>query len=103
MDHPPSDRQVTRIVQRSAVFRMVRSVLTRIDAAIPSSAVARVVRQRPTLGHVGMLLLVASLTHALLVSFVPATLAPLGRYLFAIAGLTVAGAFLALHWRTRRG
>jgi hypothetical protein len=92
---PPiqNDADVERLVQRSAAFRVVRAGLAAVDASFASSAARRVLPGWVSRRSLGILLLTASLTHALLETLLPPALAPAGRYLFAVAG-GVAGALL---------
>ena len=91
-----SDADAARLVQRSTVFRAVRQVLRALDAASASSATARVVGKGLSRQSLGILLLAASVTHAALITFVPPSSAPAGRYLFAIAAALVGALLLAL-------
>jgi hypothetical protein len=97
---PQNDADVEQIVARSGLFRAARRALLAIDTAIASSALARHISSfpRPALGGV---LIVAAVTHGVLVSMVPAEGAPVGRYLFAIAG-AAAGAVLLASSRAAR-
>lgn len=100
MNQHQSDIEVERLVQRSAAFRTIRAVFLRLDAAVSTSTLVRRLSRRIPLESVGLLLTVASLTHALLVSSVPPQLAPAGRYLFAVVGLAVGlPLFVVSRWR----
>jgi hypothetical protein len=100
MHLPQSDADVERVVSRSVLFRSARAALVSVDAAAASSSLVRWVRRagRPTLGGV---LLVASATHGVLVSFEPAATAPAGRYLLAAVGL-IGGLWSVLQLGTRK-
>lgn len=93
MLRPRNDAEVERLVHRSAAFRAVRAWLLAADATVASSALARARPRRVPLRSLGVLLLTASVTHAVLEALVPAATAPAGRYLFAVAG-AVTGALL---------
>jgi hypothetical protein len=95
-----SDADAERLVERSAVFRAVRQVLRALDAASASSATARVIAKGLSRQSLGILLLAASVTHAAIITFVPPSSAPAGRYLFAIAGALV-GALLLTRARAK--
>jgi hypothetical protein len=89
------DADVGRVLRESAAYRAVRALLTAADAAMAHSSLARALPRRVPLAQLGLILVIASLTHGVLVSGVPPSMAPAGRYLFAGLGL-VAGAALAV-------
>jgi len=93
MLRPQNDAEVERLAQRSAAFRALRALLLAADAAVASSAFARAIPRRLPLRSLGVLLLAASVTHAVLEALAPAAAAPAGRYLFAVSG-AIAGAVL---------
>ena len=84
MDQRHNDADVERAVAGSAVFRAVRAALLAVDASLASSRAARLRLGRPRMS-LGVVLIAASLTHAALETVLPATLAPAGRYVFAVA------------------
>ncbi len=90
---PLNDADVERIVVDSGLVSGVRRALAwaaRVCAG--STAVAVAMRPWPA-SVVARVLVVASLVHAAMIALVPSASAPVGRYLFAIAGLA-AGALL---------
>jgi hypothetical protein len=96
-----SDAEIDQIVQRSAAVRIVRRAFLALDAAAGSSALARAIPRFLGLRPTGLVLITASITHAGLISFVPAATAPAGRYLFAVIGLVTGGTLLIID-RVRR-
>jgi uncharacterized membrane protein len=99
MHQPQNDAEVERLVERSAAFRAARAALLAMDAAIASSAIARVFPRQLPARSIGVLLLTASLTHAVLEALVPAATAPAGRYVFAVAGALVGAVLLRIPGR----
>ena len=95
MPQPQNDADVERLVQRSVAFRAVRAGLAALDASFAASAARRALPDRVSRRALGILLLTASLTHAVLETWLPPTLAPAGRYLFAVAGGAVGALLLA--------
>lgn len=96
-----SDAEIEHIVQRSAAVRAVRWIFLMLEAAVASSVVARALPRQLTLRSAGVILITAAVTHAAIVSFVPASAAPAGRYLFSVSGI-LAGALLLSFDRIRR-
>ena len=96
MPPPPIDADVERLVRRSGAFRAVRAALLAVDAAFASSVIARLLPRRPSRQSLGILLLTASASHAILEALLPGTSAPAGRYLFAAGGAAVAALLLAV-------
>jgi hypothetical protein len=95
MPQPQNDADVERLVQRSVAFRAVRAGLVALDASFASSAAQRALPGRASRRSLGILLLTAGLTHAVLETWLPPALAPAGRYLFAVAGAAVGALLLA--------
>jgi hypothetical protein len=96
-----SDAELERLAQESAAVRILRWAFLALDAATTSSTIARAMPRFLGLRTAGLILLIAAVTHAGIITFVPATLAPAGRYLFAAIGL-VAGALLLVIDRMKR-
>jgi hypothetical protein len=92
----PNDAAAARLFRDSVLFRAVRAFFERVDAAGRRSRLLPVLFQRPSRAQAGVLILVASLVHGALVTFVPATLAPLGRYGLATAGALCGALMIAI-------
>ena len=95
MPQPQNDADVERLVQRSVAFRAVRAGLAALDASFASSVARRALPDRVSRRSLGILLLTASLTHAVIETWLPPAPAPAGHYLFAAAGGVVAALLLA--------
>lgn len=93
MNPPQPDADVERLVERSLLFRTVRARLLALDAAVASSASARIVPRRLTRRSIGAMLMTAGLCNGLLEALAPIVTAPAGRYLFAVSSAVI-GAWL---------
>ena len=96
-----NDAELERLAQESTAVRILRRALVAVDAAAASSAIARAMPRFLGLRTSGLILVIAALTHAGIITVIPKTLAPAGRYLFAVIGLAAGGLMLALD-RLRR-
>jgi hypothetical protein len=89
MQLPTNDADVERIVLNSRLVAGVRTLLASSERICAQSRTAALVgRWSPR--DLAVALAVASLVHALMVTFVPAASAPLWRYLFAGLGFAAA-------------
>jgi hypothetical protein len=98
MNPSQPDADVERLVERSLLFRTVRARLLTLDAAVASSASARIIPRRLTRRSTGAMLMAAGLSNGLVEAFAPVATAPAGRYLFAVSSAAI-GAWL---FRSRR-
>ena len=101
MPTPRSDAELERLAQDSTAVRMLRRAFQALDAAVSSSAIARAIPRFLGLRTGGLILIIAAVVHAAIVTSIPGTLAPAGRYVFAVIGLAAGGLMLILD-RTRR-
>jgi hypothetical protein len=99
MDQPLNDAEVERLVSRSAVFRAARAGLTAVDASIASSAIVRSLDVLLSRQSLGLVLIVAGVTHGALEMLAGPASVPAGRFVFALSGLA-AGALLLVRSRT---
>jgi O-antigen/teichoic acid export membrane protein len=87
MPLPRNDADVERIVVRSRLFGAARDLLSWAERACASSASAAILARRWPLPTIARVLAIASVVHAVLVTFEPAASAPFGRYVLAGLGL----------------
>lgn len=93
MVKPQTGTDAEALVQRSLLFRMARQIFVSLDAAAERSRLLPALTRSFTLATAGRVLIVASLTHAAIVTAIPLTQAPLWRYGLAVTGL-IAGVAL---------
>lgn len=92
MPLPQNDAEVERLVVQSALVRAARAALVALDRVTARSAVVAFALQPWPVRTIVGVVLIASLVHAAIVTFVPAESAPPGRYLLAAIGLLSAAA-----------
>src|SRR5689334_399208 len=90
MEPTSNDAEAAAIVLRSRVVGAARDLLTAADRIGARSRTVAVLARRWTARDLAIVLAIASIVHAVIVSFEPAPSAPFGRYLFAGIGLAAA-------------